>query len=87
MAVRPDRQNRGIGSRLIADGHRRLDESRESLILVVGHPAYYPRFGYRRDPAGAFVSPYQGDAMMAYAFRPAPTRGTLRYAAAFARLG
>ena len=47
MAVRPDAQNRGIGSRLVEAG---LDECRrrgKALVVVVGHAAYYPRFGFQ----------------------------------------
>jgi len=46
MAVVPDRQNRGIGSQLVRAG---LDECRRrgiDLVVVVGHPTYYPRFGF-----------------------------------------
>lgn len=46
MAVRPDRQNQGIGSRLVEAG---LDECRRAVfpaVVVLGHPAYYPRFGF-----------------------------------------
>ena len=46
VAVAPGRQRRGIGSALIRAGHRRLVEQGESLVFVLGHPAYYTRFGY-----------------------------------------
>lgn len=46
MAVLPERQNQGIGSLLVKSG---LDECRRlgcDVVVVVGHPGYYPRFGF-----------------------------------------
>lgn len=51
LAVRPDVQQHGIGSTLVRDG---IDECRRrgvGLVVVLGHPSYYPRFGFR--PAAA----------------------------------
>ncbi|MEX0853424.1 MAG: N-acetyltransferase [Bauldia sp.] len=83
LSVRPDRQRQGIGARLIVDGHRRLAQSAERLSVLVGHPDYYPRFGYRRALAAGFATPWQGEALLACAFADAPTTGTLRFAGAF----
>ena len=52
MAVAPHRQRHGIGSALVDAG---LDECRAlgiEAIVVLGHPAFYPRFGFR--PASTF---------------------------------
>ena len=46
MAVHPLHQGRGIGSKLIAEGRRRLEQLGYPFIIVVGHPGYYPRFGF-----------------------------------------
>jgi len=46
VAVRPDRQRRGIGDRLIREGFLRLREAGVGIVVVVGHPDYYPRFGF-----------------------------------------
>ena len=46
MAVRPDRQRRGIGSRLVHAGLARLREAGAPFVIVIGHPGYYPRFGF-----------------------------------------
>lgn len=46
LAVLPDYQRKGIGSQLIRTG---LEECRllgHNLVFVVGHPEYYPRFGF-----------------------------------------
>lgn len=84
LAVRPDRQRQGIGGRLTEAGHDRLRVAGEALIVVVGHPAYYPRFGYDRARAAGFGSAWQGEGMMALAFAPAPAAGDLVFAPAFA---
>jgi putative acetyltransferase len=47
MAVAPDQQRRGIGSALVREALRVADERREPLVLVLGHPWFYPRFGFR----------------------------------------
>ena len=46
LAVDPDCQRRGIGSRLVAQGLDRCRESGYRIAVVLGHPAYYPRFGF-----------------------------------------
>jgi putative acetyltransferase len=52
MAVLPAHQRQGIGSGLIAAGNRKLEMAGYPFILVVGHAAYYPRFGFR--PASTY---------------------------------
>ena len=47
MSVIPSHQRRGVGSALIREAIRVADERNEPLILVLGHPSYYPRFGFR----------------------------------------
>ena len=46
LAVDPDHQRRGIGSRLVARGLDRCRECGYRIAVVLGHPAYYPRFGF-----------------------------------------
>lgn len=46
LAVDPDYQRRGIGSRLVVRGLDRCRESGYRLAVVLGHPTYYPRFGF-----------------------------------------
>ena len=58
LAVLPAYQGRGIGSRLVEDGLARLKAAGVDLVFVLGHPDYYPRFGFL--PAGmrGFAAPY-----------------------------
>jgi putative acetyltransferase len=51
MAVLPDHQRQGIGVRLAEAGNQRLGVAGCPFVVVVGHPGYYPRFGFR--PASA----------------------------------
>jgi putative acetyltransferase len=46
MAVLPDMQRRGIGSRLVLEGLAACQAGRHTLVVVVGHPAFYSRFGF-----------------------------------------
>jgi putative acetyltransferase len=48
LAVRTAWQRRGIGSALVAEGTRRLREAGAPFVFVIGHPEYYPRFGFER---------------------------------------
>ena len=53
VAVRPDHQGKGIGTFLIERAIATCKQSgRADFIVLVGHPAYYPRFGFVQ--AGAF---------------------------------
>lgn len=46
VSVLPDQQQAGIGSRLIREGLQRLKTDQVPFVIVLGHPDYYPRFGF-----------------------------------------
>ena len=46
LAVRPSHQRMGVGSALIREGHRIAADLGYDYSVVLGHPDYYPRFGY-----------------------------------------
>ena len=52
MAVLPEYQGQGIGSKLVEAGNLKLKDVGYPFIIVVGHANYYPRFGFR--PASAY---------------------------------
>ena len=48
MAVVPGHQRCGIGSLLVRAGLAACAARGERVVVVLGHPDYYPRFGFRR---------------------------------------
>jgi len=62
MAVLPEHQRRGIGSELVCEGLRRCQERGHRIVLVVGHPEFYPRFGFSHELTRAIDSPFSGQA-------------------------
>ena len=46
MAVVPDHQRKGIGSALVRHGLAHCKARGSCAVVVVGHPEYYPRFGF-----------------------------------------
>ncbi len=85
LAVLPHRQNQGIGSALIQAGLWILQERAYPFVIVIGHPGFYPRFGFQ--PATTFGLRCQWPAVPEAAFmvlelRPAALEdasGVVRY--------
>jgi len=48
MAVLPQHQRSGIGSALVRAGLGEIGRAGHEVVVVLGHPAYYPRFGFVR---------------------------------------
>jgi len=46
MAVLPEKQRQGIGTQLVNTGIEYLKKTKCQFIIVLGHPEYYPRFGF-----------------------------------------
>ena len=70
MAVVPELQRRGIGSALVREGLRTCVERGHRIVVVVGHPDFYPRFGFSAGLAGRLKSPFSGPACMALELVP-----------------
>lgn len=60
VAVLPEYQQQGIGSQLIRSGLKHLRDQGETIVVVLGHPDYYPRFGFSAQLAQPLHSPYSG---------------------------
>ncbi|MEG6590694.1 N-acetyltransferase [Paenibacillus barengoltzii] len=47
LAVSPFFQKQGIGTQLIQEGLQRTQELGYGVVFLIGHPEYYPRFGFK----------------------------------------
>jgi putative acetyltransferase len=87
VAVAPGRQKSGIGGDLIREGLARCRALGADGSIVLGHPDYYPRFGYSAEATANIDSPYRGagPAFMALALTPGALDQPLKadYPAAF----
>ncbi len=88
LVVHPDFQCRGIGRSLIEVGFEVCRDLGHGIVVVVGHPGYYPRFGF--SPAGEYgiSAPFEvaDDVFMVNALVPQAldgVRGRVRYPKAF----
>jgi putative acetyltransferase len=75
MAVVPSHQRKGIGSSLVREGLRTCREAGHRIVIVVGHPEFYPRFGFSAKRAEPFTSRYSGPAFMAVELVPNTLEG------------
>jgi putative acetyltransferase len=82
VSVLPECSRRGIGTALITAGLDQLRAAGAAGVVLVGHPEYYPRFGFRNSdtltcadgpPEAFFVLPFTG----------AVPRGSVHFPAAF----
>lgn len=89
MAVLPEGQRQGIGSRLVRSGLDRLRDQACPFVIVLGHPKYYPRFGFERASKYGINSQWAGvpdEAFMIIVFDEGALQGVsgvARYRAEF----
>ena len=85
MAVAPNRQRQGIGTALIEHGLGLLRQRGCPFVIVLGHPEYYPRFGFERASRHGLACQWEGvpdEAFMALILDPEALRdvsGIARY--------
>lgn len=71
LSVRPDLQLKGAGQRLTRAGLEMAKEFGAHAVIVLGHPKYYPRFGFSTEAAANIACPYSGlPAFMALEVEP-----------------
>ncbi len=46
IAVLPEYQRQGIGGQIIRAGLEECRKLGHAIVVVLGHPTYYPRFGF-----------------------------------------
>ncbi|MCY3811244.1 MAG: N-acetyltransferase [Gammaproteobacteria bacterium] len=85
MSVLPRWQRRGVGSALVRTGLDRCREAGLEAVVVLGHPTYYPRFGFSARLAEPLQAPFSGPAFMALELVPGALSagGVVHYPDAF----
>lgn len=58
LAVRPKLQRQGIGSALVRAGKLWADAMGEAIVIVLGHPQFYCRFGFKPSVCYGIESPF-----------------------------
>ncbi|QGJ70936.1 putative N-acetyltransferase YhbS [Planctomycetales bacterium 10988] len=76
MAVLPEFQRGGVGTRLMQAGLSLCRERGHAIVLVLGHPDYYRQFGFSSELAESIASPFGGgEAWMALELTPGALEG------------
>jgi len=71
VSVRPDLQRSGTGGRLIRAGLDAAKEFGAAAVIVLGHPAYYPKFGFSTEASKKLKCAFSGSpSFMAIAIEP-----------------
>jgi putative acetyltransferase len=91
IGVHPDVQGRGIGGALVRASIAAAEAAGERLVVLLGHPTYYPRFGFRSARGLGILPPVEGWSDAAWMALPLRgwdatgpvARGTVRLPAAF----
>ena len=88
LAVMPARQREGIGRQLVQVGLSKCRELGHAIVVVLGHPDYYPRFGFKKASQFAVQAPFSvpDEAFMVLELKPGAlsnVSGTVRYPAYF----
>jgi len=88
MAVAPGQQRKGIGSALVRAGLEQCKELGVAAVVVLGHPEYYPRFGFSPSSRFGIDSEYEvpEEVFMAMELQPealSGKTGRIKYHAAF----
>jgi putative acetyltransferase len=88
LAVLPSYQRACIGTALVREGLRQAQEAGIDLVLVLGEPGYYGRFGFSASAATPFKTAYDGPFLQALhlSSRGAGAHGAAIYPRAFADL-
>jgi putative acetyltransferase len=72
MAVATEYQRQGVGTALVGEGLARCAQAGYGAVVVLGHPGYYPRFGFRPAATYGLDSEYDSppEAFMAIELQP-----------------
>ena len=86
IGVAPEHQRRGVGSALMHAAIERARELGHGVVVLLGHPEYYPRFGFVHAPTLGMTHDVMSPPFMALELRPggAGSGGRFDFPAAFA---
>ncbi len=88
VAVLPEYQRKGVGSRLVREGLRRAKEAGAAFAVVLGEPTYYSRFGYEPASRWGLSDEYGGgEAFQVVVWAGTPPPGVVKYAPEFGMFG
>lgn len=59
VSVLPHQQNKGIGGLLITEALKEAKELGYSSVVVLGHPEYYPKFGFKKASLWGIKAPFE----------------------------
>jgi putative acetyltransferase len=81
IGVRPERQRSGIGIALMRAALERAQEAGEDVVVLVGHPTYYSRFGFVPARRLGITPPFDvaDEVFMALELRPGGAGGGGRF--------
>jgi len=84
LSVLPDFQRKGVGTKMVQEGLHRARAGGYRSVIVLGHPGYYPRFGFLPASRWRIRPPFdaQDEAFMALELKPGSlehVQGTVRY--------
>ena len=84
LSVLPEFQRTGVGSLLMEEGLKRCTDLGYTSVILLGHPSYYPRFGFRKASEFNIKAPFPApdEAFMALELVPgslAKVQGTVRF--------
>lgn len=88
MAVLPEFQRQGIGSELVRHGLKECERFGHEVVVVIGHPEYYPRFGFTSARVKGLEAPFEvpDEAFMVLEIKEGALdgiNGTIKYPPAF----
>lgn len=88
VSVLPEYQNKGVGTRLMNEALKVAKESGFQSVIVLGHPTYYPKFGFKPASLWGIKAPFEvpDDVFMALELKEnalASVSGVVEYPRAF----
>lgn len=91
MAVAPEHQRKGVGSALVIAGLERCKQMSVGGVVVLGHPGFYPRFGFLPSIRFSLISEYDvpEDVFMALELEAGyfqSVSGTIKYHSSFSEV-